>query len=170
MRRFTQSDMNFMRELESVLVKVANGENPVPGEELMIYLKKDIDNDQFMIQISMIRDMIKTVCSDVQEVTSLRTISDAMNQSNIYKQMLGEIHKALKLYYTCPVTTSTAERSFSSLRRLKTFLRSSMTQSRLNNLLLLYIHLPEVDSLDLRAIAQEFVSVNARRLYYFGKM
>ena len=55
----------------------------------MIYLKKDIDNDRFMIEISMIRDMIKTACSDVQEVTRLRTISDAMNLSNIYKQMLG---------------------------------------------------------------------------------
>ena len=162
--------MNVMRVLDSVLVKVANGEKPVAGEELMIYLKKDINNDRFMIQISMIRDIIKTACLDVQEVTSLRTISDAMNQSDIYKQMLGEIHKALKLYYTCPVTTSTAERSFSLLCQLKTFLHSLMTQSRLNNLFLLYIHLPEVDSMDLRAIAQEFVSVNARRFHYFGKM
>ena len=78
----------------------------------MIYLKKDINNDWFMIQISMIQDMIKTACSDVQEVTSLRTIEPERH----YKQMLGEIHKALKLYYTCLVTTLTAERSFSSLR------------------------------------------------------
>lgn len=42
--------MNVMMELESVLVKGANGEKPVPGEELMIYLNKDIDNGWFMIQ------------------------------------------------------------------------------------------------------------------------
>ena len=120
----------------------------------------------------MLADMIKTSFSstEIKKVTTLRTIADAMNQSDIYKKMLGEIDKVLKIYFTFPVTTSTAERSFSSLRRLKTFLRSTMTQSRLNNLLLLYIHLPETDSLNLKVIAQEFVSVNSRRLHHFGKL
>ena len=68
------------------------------------------------------------------------------------------------------VTTSTAEHSFSSLRRVKTYLRSTMTQSRLNNLLLLYVHSSDTDSLDLKDIARQFVSVNDHRLHYFGKI
>jgi hypothetical protein len=40
---------------------------------------------------------------------------------------------------TIGVTSATAERSFSSLRRMKTYLRSTMTQDRLSNLALLYI-------------------------------
>ena len=75
-----------------------------------------------------------------------------MNKSKIYKGMLSEIDKVLKMYFTFPVTTSTAERSFSSLRRLKTYLRSTMTQSRLNNLLLLYVHSSDTDNLDLLRI------------------
>ena len=138
----------------------------------MKYLEKDINVQTFCTQLTMVADMIKTAFqhTPVKKVTSLRTIADAMNQSEIYKRMLGEIDKVLKLYFTFPVTSSTAERSFSSLRRLKSFLRSTMTQSRLNNLLLLYVHTSETDDLELENIAREFISVNTRRLNYFGKI
>ena len=54
-----------------------------------------------------------------------------------------QVDKLLKLYLTFPVTTPTAKRSFSSLRHIKTYLRSTMTSCRSNNL---YVH---QDSLDL---------------------
>ena len=41
---------------------------------------------------------------------------------------------------TLPVTSCTAERSFSGLKRIKTALRSSMTNERLSSLSLLHIH------------------------------
>ncbi|XP_025422746.1 52 kDa repressor of the inhibitor of the protein kinase-like [Sipha flava] len=46
----------------------------------------------------------------------------------------------LQLFATLPVSTSTAERSHSTLRRLKNYMRSTMTESRLNGLALLNIH------------------------------
>jgi len=157
-RRFNQSDFNIIQDLECVLLNAGNGEKVGPGEALMTYLEKDINKDRFLSQLAMLADMIKTAFSDssteIKRVTTLRTIADAMNQSGIYKKMFGEVDKVLKIYFTFPVTTSTAERSFSSLCRLKTFLRSTMTQTRLNNLLFLYIHLPESDSLNLKVIAQ----------------
>ena len=69
----------------------------------------------------------------------------------------------------CSLPISTAERSFSSLRRLKTYLRSNMTDSRLNNLFLLHIHSERTDKLDLYHVAKAFASVNQRRVNYFGK-
>lgn len=92
-----------------------------------------------------------------------------MNESEIYKGMLSEVDKLLKVYFTFPVTSATAKRAFSSLRRIKTFL-STMTQCRLNNLFMLYVHTNLTDMLDLTQIAKEFVSVNSRRINYFGKM
>nr|CAH7756469.1 unnamed protein product [Callosobruchus chinensis] len=47
--------------------------------------------------------------------------------------MIPEIIKLLKIIMTIPVSTCTAERSFSALRRIKTYLRSTMTQQRLND-------------------------------------
>ncbi|KAF0758767.1 52 kDa repressor of the inhibitor of the protein kinase-like, partial [Aphis craccivora] len=41
---------------------------------------------------------------------------------------------------TLPVSTSTPERMFSSLKRIKTYLRNSMSEKRLNGLAMLAIH------------------------------
>jgi len=50
-----------------------------------------------------------------------------------------EIFKLLKIYLSIPVTSAGAERSFSCLKRLKTWLRNNMGQVRLSDLILLNI-------------------------------
>jgi hypothetical protein len=50
------------------------------------------------------------------------------------------VRKLLQLFATLPVSTAPAERSFSSLRLLKTYLRSTVTQERLSGLALCHIH------------------------------
>ena len=54
----------------------------------------------------------------MKKVTSVRTICEAMNSQSIFKSMLPEVHKLLKLYLTIPVTSATSERTFSALRRV----------------------------------------------------
>uniref|UniRef100_A0A1X7TKY9 HAT C-terminal dimerisation domain-containing protein n=1 Tax=Amphimedon queenslandica TaxID=400682 RepID=A0A1X7TKY9_AMPQE len=44
-----------------------------------------------------------------------------------------DIIKVFHVFLTLPVSTATAEKSFSCLRRLKTWLRSTMTKSRLTD-------------------------------------
>ena len=46
----------------------------------------------------------------------------------------------LQVLVTLPVTTATAERSFSTLKRLKTYLRSPMGDERLTSLALIHVH------------------------------
>ena len=99
----------------------------------------------------------------------METITDTLNQNKIVKGMLGEVDKLLRAYLTFPITSSTAERSFSSLCQIKTFLRSRMIQQCLNNLFMLYVHTAQTDYLDLLSIAKEFMSANSRWLNYFGK-
>ena len=65
-----------------------------------------------------------------------------------------------------PATNASCERSFSALRRLKTYLRSTMRQDRLNHLMLLH---ERTDDLNLKAVANEFVSASENRLRIFGK-
>ena len=50
------------------------------------------------------------------------------------------ISTAFQIFATIPVTTCTCERSISVLRRLKTYLRSTMSESRLKGLALLNVH------------------------------
>ncbi|XP_057309854.1 52 kDa repressor of the inhibitor of the protein kinase-like [Hydractinia symbiolongicarpus] len=49
------------------------------------------------------------------------------------------IFKILHILAEVPVTTCSCERSISTLRRVKTYLRSSMTQNRFNGYVLLNI-------------------------------
>ena len=46
----------------------------------------------------------------------------------------------LKIFATLPITTASSERSFSSLKLIKTYLRSTMINDRLNGLAMLNIH------------------------------
>ena len=57
--------------------------------------------------------------------------------------MLGDIDEVLKIRFTIPVTTSTAERSFSSVRRLIKYHASNKIEH------VLYVHTEKTDELDL---------------------
>jgi len=50
------------------------------------------------------------------------------------------IYKLFQIFITLSVSTATGVRLFSTLRRLKTYLRNSCRQIRLNDLALLNIH------------------------------
>ena len=54
-------------------------------------------------------------------------------------QLMPELSKALKIFAILPVSSCEAERSFSLLRRLKTYLRNTMGQERLSSLTLIHI-------------------------------
>jgi hypothetical protein len=62
-----------------------------------------------------------------------------------------------------PVMVASAERSFSKLKLLKNYLRSRMTQDRLNGLTILCIEKKLLDEIDLNGIIDDFVSQNVRR-------
>ena len=105
----------------------------------------------------------------MRKVTSVRTLCDVLNFGGT-KQLLSQVHILLQLLLTIPVTTATSKRTFSALRRLNTYLRTTMGQERLNHLLLLYCHKARTDAIDLSRIASVFESGNERRLQYFGSL
>ena len=62
-----------------------------------------------------------------------------------------------------PVTVASAERSFSKLKLLKSYLRSSLSQKRLNDLTILCIEKNMLENIDVDTIINDFASRNARR-------
>ena len=57
-----------------------------------------------------------------------------------------------------PATDALSERSCSALRRLKTYLRTTMCQDRLNHCMILYVHKELTDALEITDIGNQFVS------------
>ena len=92
-----------------------------------------------------------------------------LNSLPMAKDMFSEVDNLLHLYFTIPITTCTAERSFSCLRRIKTYLRSTMSEERLN-CILLHVHKEATDHLDLKEIVSMFISANDRRVSFFGHL
>ncbi len=74
----------------------------------------------------------------------------------------------LKTLLVVPATSASAERSFSTVKRVETYLRSTMSQNRLNHCCILHAYQSEVDELDVLKIAAIFVERNEYRVKVFG--
>ena len=176
-RRFSQDTVGIANEIEVTLLKAANCKdtNSAIGceETLLEFYKKDIDGKKLVRQLIMLPDLVAEVrktspaFSSLNSFTNAWTLVDIMNTSQLTFGMFSELAKFLKIFLTIPVTTATAERSFSALRRLKTYLRSTMTQEKLNNVMLLHCHKQKTD-IDLELIVKEFISANDRRKHFFS--
>ncbi len=70
----------------------------------------------------------------------------------------------LKLMLTIPATSASTERANSTLKFIKTRLRSTLSQKSLNAFVLGYKHRDILNSLDACALAQAFISMKRRRL------
>ena len=69
-------------------------------------------------------------------------------QTLTHPDFYPHIHVAVKILLTMPVSSATAERSFSLPKRLKIYLRSTMVEDRLNGLSLMQIHRDQQIDLD----------------------
>ena len=67
-----------------------------------------------------------------------------------------------------PITSVTSERAFFTLRRVYSYLHSSMTEKRLNDFVVLHVHQDLTDEMDPVTIAKQFISLNNDRKSYFG--
>ena len=103
----------------------------------------------------------------IKKVTSINTVYEVFKNCTFAKTMLSEVHKVIQIYLTVPVTSATAERSFSVLQRVKNYLRTTMTEKRLNQLILLHSHKHRTDNLSMMEPAKEFAERNERRRDFF---
>ncbi|GJR12528.1 zinc finger MYM-type protein 1 [Tanacetum coccineum] len=73
----------------------------------------------------------------------------------------NELFMELRVLLTIPVTVASAERSFSKLKLLMSYLRSSMSQERLNGLAMIAI---EISNVDYKEMVKNLALKNARRI------
>ena len=81
---------------------------------------------------------------------------------------LSAIVKLVVLILVAPATNATSERSFSALQRVKTYLRTTMTQPCLNHLMFLHIYKEDCDKLNLEQCADDFRANSEHRRNIFG--
>ena len=82
------------------------------------------------------------------------------------KSAFPDAVRFFQLVLTLPVSSAQADRSFSSMKRVKNYLRSTISQQRLTNLCLLSIERELSDTLlsDLSPLVDEFSKIKDRKL------
>ena len=81
---------------------------------------------------------------------------------------LPELIKVFKIFAT--LSSCEAKRSFSTMKRLKTYLRSTMLEERLNSLAVLNIHRDVCNKVveeDMDKLINKFAEGSGRKLYFF---
>ena len=80
-----------------------------------------------------------------------------------FRGMFSEVMKIFELVLVLPATNATLERSFSKLKLIKTTNCASMSQERLNHYMILGTYKEQLDNIDLKKHAKEFVLRKPRR-------
>ena len=94
-------------------------------------------------------------------------IKAMQEMSTAQKEFFSEVCTVARRIRVMPATNAV---SFSAMRRLKTYLRSTMCQCGLNHVMLLNINQESLDKLTIDVIAKEFVRGNQHRLSQFGHL
>ena len=87
-------------------------------------------------QLRVLPDLLNSCPEIASKVTRVRTLANKLAAASLASSMFSEVDKLVRIYLTIPVTTATGERSLSAVRCIKTYLRSTMSQQRLNNIML----------------------------------
>jgi len=70
------------------------------------------------------------------------------------------------IFLTIPVTSTSAERSFSKLKLIKNYLRNSIGQERLSSIALLNIERQKTNDLNIEDIIDNFANKKARKMNF----
>ena len=164
--RFDQPGYKIYSKLEDLLVKATNNEEYEDEYQFIIdFYKDDFDSNLLRTQLGVMSCNIP--CDSVPHnlvaiLCYLRGLSDSQ------RALMSEVCKLVSLLLVMPATNATSERSFSCLRRVKSYLRSTMTQTRLNNVMVLHVYKDLTDELNLIDIGNEFVKGSAHRETVLG--
>ena len=90
------------------------------------------------------------------------------NHIAVQTDFYSEIIVLFKLYLVSQAANAVSERSASSLGRIKNWLKSTMSQERLNHCMLLSIHKEKTDEINLKNVANVFWEANEERRRTFG--
>ena len=108
-------------------------------QDLHLHLEGNFEGTEMFEEINMLRSITQTNYSAL----------DSMNY--IVKNNLSEAYPnfliALQIMLTTPVTVASAKRSFSRLKLIKNYLRSSISQERFSSLAILSIESEETSAL-----------------------
>jgi hypothetical protein len=119
--------------------------------------KSDVDANDLYVELKFLQDFIPKENMGPVEILKFLKRHDCFPNASI----------AYRVLLTIPVTVALVERSFSKLKLLKSYLRSTMTQQRLNDLATIALESELLEKIDYEYIIEDFISRNTTRMRHF---
>ena len=124
--RFDIPAFSIMKEMESILLQSFNGVHVSFSDHFCTLYKDELNLERLKVQLLMLPDLLKTANEGetlrIHTVTSIGTVIQLMNLNSFSQSFLSEVNNLLRIYLTIQMSSATAERTFSTLRRLKNYL------------------------------------------------
>ena len=119
-----------------------------------------IKKDDLLAEVHQMRRLLER---KKEQGETLSSTLEFLSMLKPYKDSFEDIYKLLRFAVTLPVTSASCERSFSCMRRVKTYLRNRMANPRLSNLACLSIHAERTKALDVQKIIDSFALNHSNR-------
>ena len=153
--RFEQPSFIIFSNVEQLLLKLINGESyQKEYDDFVLVFADDIETTALPCELLI---LLRTLFESLEPVHFGDVVEKLRAISPQERIIINNVITIIKIVLTTGTTSATPKRSFSLARRVKTWLRSSMTQKRFNALAILYSHKDIVDKLALVAIGNDFV-------------
>jgi hypothetical protein len=119
---------------------------------------KDIDGIELAMELVYFQDLLAKSMGPI-DILNYLTKRPYLPVANI----------AYRILLNILVTVASAERSFSKLKLLKSYLRTTMTQERLNGLATIALENNILEMINYEDMIEDFISRNTRRMMLFGR-
>ncbi|XP_022161769.1 uncharacterized protein LOC111027679 [Myzus persicae] len=130
--------------------------------DLGLKYNEDINTAEIVEEIKDFKHAALSILPSIESVTFL----DLLQMIHDYKlkESYLNIEIAIRIFLSMPVTTASCERSFSKLKLIKTYLRSTMAQERLSSMAILSIETEIASKLDYEEVIDKFADTKARKI------
>lgn len=130
--------------------------------DLGLKYNEDINTAEIVEEIKDFKHAALSILPSIESVTFL----DLLQMIHDYKlkESYPNIEIAIRIFLSMPVTTASCERSFSKLKLIKTYLRSTMAQERLSSMAILSIETEIASKLDYEEVIDKFADTKARKI------
>ena len=168
--RFSTDSFRQICNAEDLLIRAAIGKPHTNELQQFINFYDDFDESTLAAQLTILHAAVANrlqTQSAVERLTVME-VANVLKNTDGAQQLLDQVWRLTKLLLVVPATSAIAERSFSALRRVKTYLRATIGQTRLNSVLILNCHQERADNLNIVSIAHDFICASDNRSNAFG--
>jgi hypothetical protein len=161
-----QNDGIDVLKIMSKIIKGKATKNDVQELAEYNFYNKMVDFDKLEEELEAWNKAIEIELKKKKAKNEVSSIVKIFVEQNMVRDYF-EIETLLRVYLAIPVTSVTAERCFSSMKRIKTYLRNSMGQTRLSSLAIIHIEKELASLISLKRVIDQFASLSNRKLQFF---